>query len=172
MQFEEAREHLIQSWGTLGSQWGINRTMAQIHALLMVTKRPLSAEDIMEILQISRGNANMNVRALIDWGLVQKTFKSGERREFFVAEKDIWEVFRRVTAERKKRELEPVVRALDKASKVDKAKNSEVDPEEVKEFTEMVGKLQEFVVRMDKLTERVAKADRNWFFKAIMRLMR
>ena len=72
MNLEEAKNKFIQSWGTLGSQWGINRTMSQIHALLLVSAEPLSAEDVMEQLNISRGNANMNLRALMDWGLVTK----------------------------------------------------------------------------------------------------
>ncbi|RZJ54238.1 MAG: ArsR family transcriptional regulator, partial [Flavobacterium sp.] len=68
MDFKEAKNKFIQTWGALGSQWGINKTMAQIHALLMVAPEPLSMEDIMEELQISRGNASMNLRALMDWG--------------------------------------------------------------------------------------------------------
>ena len=70
MTLTEGKDKFIQSWGTLGTNWGINRTMAQIHALLLVSPESLSAEGIMKELQISRGNANMNLRALIDWGLV------------------------------------------------------------------------------------------------------
>ena len=81
MEFKQARQKFIQSWGTLGSNWGINKTMAQIHALVLVSAKPLSTEEIMEELSISRGNANMNVRALLDWGLVEKQFVVGERKE-------------------------------------------------------------------------------------------
>ena len=70
MQLQEAKEKFVQAWGAFGTNWGINRTMAQVHALLLVSQQALSADDIMESLNISRGNANMNVRALIDWGLV------------------------------------------------------------------------------------------------------
>ena len=84
MTLKEGKDKFIQSWGTLGSNWGINRTMAQIHALLLVSPEPLCAEDIRQELHISMGNANMNLRALIDWGLVYKKLKSGERKEFFV----------------------------------------------------------------------------------------
>ena len=70
MTIQEGRDKFIQSWGALGTSWGINRTMAQIHALLLISPEPLCAEEIMEALQISRGNANMNLRALMDWGLV------------------------------------------------------------------------------------------------------
>ena len=112
MELEAAKIKFIQSWGSLGSSWGINRTMAQIHALLLVSDEPLSAEDIMSGLQISRGNTNMNVRTLIDWGIVSKEFKVGERKEFFVADKDIWAVARQITRERRRRELEPLVDAI------------------------------------------------------------
>jgi DNA-binding transcriptional regulator GbsR (MarR family) len=167
MNLDEAKEKFVQSWGSLGTSWGINRTMAQIHSLLLITKKPLAAEDIMASLQISRGNANMNLRALIDWGLVRRELKTGERREFFVAEKDIWEVARRVTAERKKRELEPVLRVLDEVSQVKGPK----DDEEVAEFKETISRIQDFVSKLDALTDKMTKSDRNWFFRAIMKLM-
>ena len=83
MALEKAKKKFIQSWASLGSNWGINKTMAQIHALFLISEEPLSTEDVMESLQISRGNTNMNIRPLIDWGLLYKEFKVGERREFF-----------------------------------------------------------------------------------------
>ena len=89
MKFKEAKNKFVQTWGALGSQWGINKTMAQIHALLMVSNEPVSMEDIMDELQISRGNTSMNLKALMDWGIVYKEYKAGERREFFTAEKDL-----------------------------------------------------------------------------------
>ncbi|MEQ8808221.1 MAG: helix-turn-helix domain-containing protein [Imperialibacter sp.] len=87
MEYNEAKRKFIEAWGTLGSSWGINRAMAQMHALLLISTKPLSTEDIMEELQISRGNVNMNIRALMDWGIVQKEHKIGERKEFFSADK-------------------------------------------------------------------------------------
>ena len=167
MQLEEAREKFVLSWGSLGTSWGINRTMAQIHALLLVSKKPVSAEDVMATLQISRGNANMNLRALIYWGLVRREVIAGERKEFFVAEKDIWEIARKVTAERKKRELEPVLRVLDEVSKVSGPK----DDEEVEEFREMIARLNDFVGKIDSVTEKMTKSDRNWFFRTVMKLL-
>ena len=112
MELQEAKLKFIQSWGALGSNWGINRTMAQIHALLLVSSEALSAEDIMAQLQISRGNTNINVRTLIEWGIVSKEFKVGERKEFFVADKDISAVARQITKERSKRELDPLKKML------------------------------------------------------------
>src|SRR5262245_37020843 len=96
MKYIEAKEELIQAWGNLGNSWGLNKTMAQIHALLMVSPRPLSTEDIMEELLISRGNANMNVRALLDWGIISRVSVAGERKEYFKSEKDIWAMARQV----------------------------------------------------------------------------
>src|SRR5687767_12397122 len=119
MQLQEAQEKFIQAWGTLGSNWGINRTMAQIHALLLISPSALSTEEVMEQLNISRGNANMNIRTLIDWGLLYKELKSGERREFFYAEKDMWKVFKQIAKERRKRELEPIFKILDDISQVE-----------------------------------------------------
>ena len=167
MQLEEAKERFISSWGTLGSSWGINRTMAQIHSLLLITKSPLCAEEVMSALQISRGNANMNLRALIDWGLVYREHKSGERKEFFVAEKDIWEVARRVMMERKRREIEPVIRVLEEVSQIQEEGNEE----EVLEFKEMIRKISEFVEKIDKLSEKLGRSDRNWFFRSIMKIL-
>lgn len=108
MHLNDAKSHFIHTWGTLATQWGINRTMAQIHALLLISPLPLSTDQIMERLLISRGNANMNIRSLIDWALLYKEIRPGVRREYFRAEKDMWLVTRRIIKERKKREIDPL----------------------------------------------------------------
>ena len=112
MKYQEAKEKFIQTWGTLGSNWGINRTMAQVHALLLISPNAMSADEIMAELQISRGNANINIRSLIDWGLVKKELKAGERKEFFRAEKDMWKTALQIMRERRKRELAPLKEVL------------------------------------------------------------
>jgi DNA-binding transcriptional regulator GbsR (MarR family) len=112
MKLAEAKQQFIASWGAFGTHWGINRTMAQIHALLLISPDPLSQDDIMEELNISRGNVNMNIRELISWGLVERIILTGERKEFFTAEKDIWKVVKQIVKERKKRELEPMLKLL------------------------------------------------------------
>src|SRR5260221_11188689 len=109
MQLAEAKAQFIANWGRFGTNWGINRTMAQIHALLLVSPDHLSADEVMEQLSISRGNANMNLRELMDWGLVEKVIVPGERKEFFTAEKDIWKVAQQIVKERKKRELDLMI---------------------------------------------------------------
>ena len=96
MNYHEGKHKFIQAWGTLGSSWGINKVMAQIHALLLISPKSLTTDDIMEELKISRGNANMNIRALMDWGIVEKELIVGERKDHYRAGKDIWELARQV----------------------------------------------------------------------------
>jgi DNA-binding transcriptional regulator GbsR (MarR family) len=116
MELAEAKLKFIEAWGKLGSEWGINRTMAQVHALLLISPDALTTEEIMEQLSISRGNANMTLRDLISWGLVEKQHKAGERKEYFFAEKDTWAIARQVAQERKKRELDPMLKILNELS--------------------------------------------------------
>src|ERR1700761_7967816 len=118
MELAEAKLKFIEAWGRLGSEWGINRTMAQVHALLLLTPEELTTEEIMEELKISRGNANMTLRDLMGWGLVEKRHKAGERKEYFYADKDVWNIARQVAKERRKRELEPVLKILEELSQV------------------------------------------------------
>ena len=166
MKLKEGKEKFIQSWGALGSSWGINRTMAQIHALLLISPEALSAEEIMEELQISRGNANMNIRALIDWGLVFKELKPGERKEFFVAEKDMWEVVKNIIIQRKKRELEPMLRVLDEISSVDP------ESEEAEEFVEIIREIKLFSNKADSTLDTLVKSDSNWFVGTFMKMIK
>jgi len=166
MELIEARNKFIQAWGTLGQSWGINKTMAQIHALLLISHEPLSTEEVMQELNISRGNANMNIRALIDWGLVFKEFKPGERKEYFTSEKEMWEVTRQVIAERRKRELEPVLKVLNQVKEVGE------DTPEAKEFKTITTEISKFADQADQLLNKMARMDRHWFFGPLMRLFK
>jgi DNA-binding transcriptional regulator GbsR (MarR family) len=107
-----AQDLFIRRWGEMGQTWGINRTMAEIHALLYITARPLCTDDVMERLNISRGNASMSLRALCDWGIVRRLHKRGERREYFESLGDVWEMFSLIAAERKRREMDPVLETI------------------------------------------------------------
>ena len=109
---DRIKENFILHWGEMGSLWGINRTMAQIHALLYISPEPLSANEIMDELQISRGNVSMALRELIAWGIVSRIHIKGERREFYTTEKDVWKMFRIIARERKKREVDPTINVL------------------------------------------------------------
>lgn len=104
----EAVDQFVEFWGTMASTWGINRSMARVYALLYCADRPLNTDDIMERLQISRGSANMNLRSLVDWDLVEKTGVSGSRKDHYVAEKDVWKITARIIEEREQREVRPV----------------------------------------------------------------
>jgi DNA-binding transcriptional regulator GbsR (MarR family) len=107
-----SQDTFIRRWGEMGQTWGINRTMAEIHALLYITARPLCTDDVMERLNISRGNASMSLRALCDWGIVRRLHKRGERREYFESLGDVWEMFSLIAAERKRREMDPVLETI------------------------------------------------------------
>lgn len=167
MQYNEAKNKFIQTWGALGSQWGINKTMAQIHALLMVSHEPISMENIMEELQISRGNASMNLRALMDWGIVYKEYKTGERREFFTAEKDLDELAVKISRERSKREIKPALKILKEVSTIE----VNATPQE-KHFTEQTGKLYDFVLKADNILDKVTEFNENWLGRMIVKLMK
>ncbi|WNJ15955.1 MarR family transcriptional regulator [Pontibacter sp. G13] len=168
MQFEEGKEKFIQAWGAIGSNWGINRTMAQVHALLLIAPEPLSAQDIMDELNISRGNANMNLRALIDWGLIAKEHKSGERKEYFYAEKDIWQVAQQVILERRKRELKPVLKVLEEVKHIEKGDHSE---EQIQTFISTVSDLEGVVSQADKFLDLMLKSNRKWFWERVLKML-
>ncbi len=170
MELQEAKNKFVQAWGTLGTNWGINRTMAQIHALLLITPEALTTEDIMEELNISRGNANMNLRTLIDWGLAMKTLKAGERKEFFIAEKDMWKVFRQIVKERRKRELEPILDILNELSHIQNSNGKPVD-KEAEAFAESVEDIRKFASKADNALEKITKADEQWFFSALIKIL-
>lgn len=169
MQLNEAKEKFIQSWGSLGSKWGINRTMAQIHALFLITEGTLSAEEVMETLKISRGNANMNIRTLIDWGLVYKEYKIGERKEFFKGEKDIWKVAQRVIKIRQRQELDPIVQSLTELQTV---KSNEKNKEEVDHFLEQINNIKSLAELADTSLTKISKSNESWFLRTFMKLFK
>jgi len=110
---QEARERFIALWGQMGSSWGIPRTMAQVHALLYAVGEPLNTDEVMEHLGISRGSASTTLRQLLDWGVVWRVHRRGDRKEYFQAEQDVWKMFRLIIAERKKKEIDPLLEALE-----------------------------------------------------------
>lgn len=168
MTLDEAQQTLINAWGTLGSQWGVSRSMAQVHALLMVSPGPLTTEDVMNELQISRGNAHTCLQDLMGWGIVEKALIRGERKEFYVAEKDIWKVAMQVAKERKRRELEPILKVLDQVSTV------EGDPQEpnLKQFNETIAGLKHFAANADRYLDTMIRADESWFWGSLLKAFR
>jgi DNA-binding transcriptional regulator GbsR (MarR family) len=166
MQVEEGKAKFIEAWGKMAGEWGINRTMAQVHALLMISPESLSADEVMQQLDISRGNANMNIRALMDWGLVHKQLRSGERREYFYAERDMWTVVKQIMLHRKKKELEPMLKVLEEVG------NVEPQCPHSQRFSEVVRDIQIFSVKANQTLDALIKADSNWFSKVFIRLVR
>lgn len=167
MKHEEAQLKFIEAWGTLGSSWGINRTMAQIHALMLLATDAMSTEEIMEALNISRGNANMNIRSLMDWKLLHKKLIPGNRKDYFVAEKDIWNVARIIAKERKKRELEPVRELLNDIE-------ANYDSDTSKESEELIIRVKEinsFTAELDGMMNKVIASDQKWFYKILVKMM-
>jgi DNA-binding transcriptional regulator GbsR (MarR family) len=109
---DQSKALFIRRWGEMAASWGISRTMAEIHALLFVSTQPLCTDDVMEQLQISRGNASMNLRELTRWGLIERLHVRGDRKEYFKAESDVWQMFETILRERRRREVEPILETI------------------------------------------------------------
>ncbi|MFC7347850.1 GbsR/MarR family transcriptional regulator [Chryseobacterium zhengzhouense] len=166
MQLSEAKEKYIQTWGTLATNWGINRTMAQVHALLLAEGKPLSTDEVMEMLSISRGNANMNLRNLMDWGLVRKELMKGDRKEYFFAERDMWYLFKQLVKERKKREIEPVL------SSISELKNIDENTEEAQRFSALMGEMENVTGKVFNIMDLAIKSDDHWLVGKITNLLK
>ncbi len=167
MKLAEAKEQFINSWGAFGTQWGINRTMAQIHALLLISTNAVTQDEIMEQLSISRGNVNMNIRDLIGWGLVERVIVSGERKEYFTADKDIWKVATQIIKERKKRELDPMLKLLSQLENIDDKKEKDA-----KEFLTVVGDIKKLGNQADNLLDIMIKAEENKFISGVLKIFK
>ncbi len=165
MTLEQAKNQFIQTWGSYGTQWGINRTMAQIHALLLVSEGPLSTDEIMQHLSISRGNANMNIRELVNWNLLYRETISGDRREYFRAEKDMWEVAKRILQERKRREFDPLKQHLTELKKVEQSYESI-------SFVATIENIERLLSRTDSFSKLLIKADEHVFFGRLLELFK
>jgi DNA-binding transcriptional regulator GbsR (MarR family) len=113
----EVVREFVEHWGVMARSWGINATMGELFALLYITGGDWTADDLREHLRVSRGNVSMNLRELMNWGVVHKVHRQGERREFYRAEADVWTLFRRILSERKRRELDPTLGLLDRTAR-------------------------------------------------------
>lgn len=162
---EDARATFIDSWGALGSAWGISKTMAMIHALLLISDEPLSTDEIMDTLGVSRGNANTNLRELVGWNLVRRVVRKGERREYFEAEKDVWTIFCTVARERKRRETEPALAVLEACREKTKGLRSS----KAKAFHAQLTELAEFVGTANSLLDRVAASEQSKVIPAVLK---
>jgi len=167
MELQEAKDKFIHTWGTLATQWGINRTMSQIHALLLLSPKSLNADQIMEELRISRGNVNMNLRDLMSWGLINKQLLPGERKEYFLAEKDIWKVARLIAKERKRREIEPILESME-----DIQSQLLPDTDEKKEVLRIIGDISQVTKFTNSTVDSVLKAEESWLINNFLKLFK
>ena len=155
-QLRVAQDTFIRRWGEMGATWGINRTMAEIHALLYITGTPQCTDDVMERLHISRGNASMSLRALCDWGIIRRLHRLGERREYFESLSDVWEIFSIIAAERKRREMDPVLETIKQCQKMLEAKSigKAADDESVKVTRQRLASMEEFMSVTNKIFQQ------------------
>lgn len=160
----QVEQNFILHWGQMGVQWGINRTVAQVHALLFLSEAPLHAEEICELLNVARSNVSTSLKELQGWGIVHKVGRLGDKRDHFESEHDVWELARIILNERKKREIDPTCTALKELMT-----QAESDPDtsdfSVKRLQEMASFLQTsstWFDRMNRLPSTVLKTMVKW----------
>src|SRR6266853_2507801 len=153
----EARDKFVSQWGVIGSAWGINRTMAQIHALLITAPSALSTDEVMEELKISRGNAHSNLRDLVSWGLVRSVVRKGERKEFFEAEKNVWKMFCIIIRERRRRELRPAQAVLKECL----SRTGDLEGSEAAAFNKQLKALSDFLELADGVITKLSQSEQS-----------
>lgn len=161
------KDDFVVQWGALGSQWGINRTMAMIHALLLIAPKPLNTDEIMTELSVSRGNANTNLRELVSWGLVRNVVVKGERKDHYEAEKDVWKIFCIVARERKRRETEPASQVLSDCVR----RSRLIETAEGKELHKQLAALNDFVAMANGLMEKIASKEQSSLLPKLVKLL-
>lgn len=132
MKIADAKKQFILEWGVLSENWGIRKSVGELHALLLTSSEPLNADDIMEDIGISQGGTNAALQTLMQWNLIRRVAMRGERKDYYEAEKDIWKVAQLVAKERKRRELDPLILTLDKFKKLEGPKD------EVNDFQNLI----------------------------------
>jgi len=143
----------IEHWGMMARAWGINPTMGELFALLYITGADWTAEELRLELRVSRGNVSMNLRELLSWGVVRKLHRTGERRELYRAETDVWTLFRRILKERKRRELDPTLAVLERLQQL-----SSEEPRR-RDLRERVDSLRQFFTLIESLSIRLLSLD-------------
>lgn len=164
-QLTRAQDEFIAAWGQMGSGWGISRTMAEVHALLHITGEPMNTDEVMERLRISRGNASMSLRSLVEWGIVQRVHKRGDRKEYFQSEQDVWALARTIIRERLRREILPVLQTLyeirdETAGAAKPTGDAPAEPSADEREIVPAAKVAQHNQRLDRLLELVQTIDR------------
>ncbi len=164
-QLTAAQEQFVQAWGQMGPSWGVSRTMAEVHALLYITAAPLNTDDVMDKLRISRGNASMSLRALVEWGLIARIHQRGDRKEYFQADADAWSMARVVIRERLRREILPLLASLydirdqtgehaEAATRIAKPESTPAPADAVKLHNDRLDAMVSLMQTVDRLGER------------------
>ena len=166
MELTAAREKFLDTWGQMGSNWGISKTMAQVHGLLLISTKPLNTDQIMEHLGISRGNVHCNIAELQEWELIRKNKIDGCRKDYYEAEKDIWTVFVKIVKQRKKRELEPIIGVLDEL------KALECNCDGSSEFCKVIEDIHLFSTKTDKALENIVTSKSSWLINNYLKMVR
>ena len=146
----QGQERFIALWGDMGARWGVPRSMTELHAMLYIVGESMNTDEIMKKLSISRGNASMTLRTLLDWGIVTRTHKRDDRKDYYTAEQDVWKLFSTVARARKRRELEPLASTLQALANTLKG----VDTSEVVAQRKRLESMLEFLVQFDGISER------------------
>lgn len=155
MNLNPTTQKFILHWGEMGARWGINRSVAQIHALLYLAPKPLPADEIAETLAIARSNVSVGLKELQTWGLVKATQSLGDRRDHFETSTDVWELFRIIIRERKRRELDPTLALLREC--VSDARSSQGDAGSTPHLADRLSAMLEFMELTDAWGERAAR---------------
>jgi DNA-binding transcriptional regulator GbsR (MarR family) len=163
----EAQAQFLAAWGALGPAWGVNRTMSRIHALLMVSPEPRNTDQVMEALQVSRGNAHGNIQELCAWGLLRKVGLPGDRKDYYEAEKDVWRVVQRIARVRRQKEVEPVLHTLDRCLERTRGLR---DPAS-RAFRAQIEELRRFAGLGDRVLERVGRERSGFVLPWILRFL-
>jgi DNA-binding transcriptional regulator GbsR (MarR family) len=159
---EEVEDRFVDLWDTMSSLWGISPTMARIHGLLYITGAALSMDDIMARLAISRGNVSMNLTKLVEWGLVRRVHRRGDRRDYYESLSDVWEMFTLVAAQRKRREIDPILTTLRRCREElsPEALGAHAEEPVARERSRRVNELLAFLTMMDSLAQRFFETHR------------
>ena len=146
----EGRQEFIELWGDMGARWGVPRSMTELHALLYIIGTPMNTDEIMKQLSISRGNASMTLRTLLDWGIITRTHRPDDRKDYYIAEQDVWKLFATVARARKRRELEPLTARLNSLS----LKSNADSTSDGVAHRERIESMLQFIIQFDGLSER------------------
>ncbi|MFM7051125.1 MAG: GbsR/MarR family transcriptional regulator [Planctomycetota bacterium] len=155
-----AQDRFIAFWGEMGTRWGVQRSMAEVHALLFIAGEPLAAEDIMDRLSISRGSVSTTLKQLVEWGLVQRVRAkaAGDRREFHQAEQDVWKLFYTILRARKRREFDPLIEELGGCRVAQKAPKGARRGERERQHDQKIDDLLALCVFFDGLANTISKS--------------